>query len=65
MPMAVVRMAVKDPKSKETWKARIIVSFVNRSPYHFRLNPSMGKVPNCWGLKDNKMTTTMGANIHK
>ena len=30
-----------------------------------KLKPSMGKMPNCFGLKASTQTTTMGANKNK
>jgi len=30
---------------------------------HLKLTPSMGKEPNCWGLKARITTATIGVNI--
>ncbi len=62
-PMAVVITAVQEPRIMEFSNARRMVSLLNNFPYHFRLKPSMGKQPNCCGLKESTTTTTMGANM--
>jgi len=55
---------VSDPRTIEFWNAPRIVSLPASFAYHRKLKPSIGKEPNCWGLKDSRTTATIGVNIH-
>jgi hypothetical protein len=63
MPKAVEITAVREPRIREFLNAINMGWFWASLKNHLRLKPFIGKLPNCCGLKDRTMTTTMGANI--
>jgi hypothetical protein len=62
-PMAVDRTAVNEPSTREFLKASRMVELCESLTNHLKLKPSIGKDPNCWGLKARRTTATMGVNI--
>ncbi len=63
IPTAVLIRAAIEPRIREFLKALMILSFWASLRYHLRLKPFIGKVPNCSGLNERMITTTMGANM--